>query len=84
MSKCEAGANIPYFNKTVCDGCFHKEVCGNKDYLTANYCPDKDSKCYCQDCKHFTRKGHHCAEFKTDVGTKDFCSYGEPRMPPTK
>lgn len=41
MGKCVAGGYTPYFEKTVCDGCLHKDVCGNSDYLTENSCSDK-------------------------------------------
>lgn len=48
MGKCLAGCDRPYVEIKVCDTCFHKDVCGDKDYLTENecssYCDNKKLK----------------------------------------
>lgn len=39
MGKCIASGYIPQ-GITICDNCYHHDVCGDKDYLTENKCCD--------------------------------------------
>lgn len=82
MGKCVDKGYIPYTEITVCNGCFHKEVCGDKDYLIENTCSSRVGGCYCKDCKHYGREEHHvsggeCAWWEGLVNPDDYCSYGK-------
>lgn len=50
MGKCVDKGYIPYAEINICDGCIHKDVCGDKDYLTENRCSGKVSG----DIEHIT------------------------------
>ena len=40
MGKCEASAYMqPHI--TVCEGCIHNDVCGDKGYLSENHCSNR-------------------------------------------
>lgn len=41
MGKCVDKGYIPYTEINICDGCIHKDVCDDKDYLTENRCSAK-------------------------------------------
>lgn len=41
MGKCVDKGYIPYVEINMCSDCIHKDVCGDKDYLTENRCSDK-------------------------------------------
>lgn len=50
MGKCVDKGYIPYVKINVCSDCIHKDVCGDKDYLTENRCSEKIRG----DAKHIT------------------------------
>lgn len=87
MGKGIASGHIPPAEITVCDGCFHKDVCGDKDYLTENACSAKAGGCYCRECEHygpgpFGYGCHMMFDGRADIIPRkpdDFCSYSELR-----
>lgn len=89
MGKGIASGYTPPAEITVCDGCFHKDVCGDKDYLTENACSAKAGGCYCRECVNYEAQSPrhgYCYHWDYEAGMspnsveKDgFCSYGKPR-----
>lgn len=80
MGKGIASGYIPVAN-TICKNCFHKNVCGDKDYLTENRCADfVDAghiaalvQAESEDCKICIWKNRHqkCACCKRNRHLKD-------------
>lgn len=87
MGKCVDRGYIPYAEITICDGCFHKDVCGDRDYLTENKCSAKAGGCWCGECHHSSYDAEYnkrwcnrdlgCREVKADGS--GFCDLGVPR-----
>lgn len=86
MGKC-VGGYIPFVEITICDGCFHKDVCGDKDYLTENACSARAGGCRCGECRYSTYDAEYgkrwcnrctaCHEIKADGS--GFCDQGKLR-----
>lgn len=83
MGKCVDRGYIPYAEITICDGCFHKDVCGDRDYLTENKCSARAGGCRCGECMYWDGDGR-CEPpenglIREYTKPTDFCSYGKPR-----
>lgn len=87
MGKCLAECNLPYCEITVCDDCFHNDVCDDRYYLTENNCSAFCSKYEIQRWKDLAEQGRLVEVpriFNIKVGDKLFdvvkCQDGKVRI----